>query len=412
MRVLVLSSVFPNPRQPALGVFIRQRARLVARHCELRVVAPIPWFPLNGLIRGPHVAGVPAFEMQQGLSVYHPRFFCVPRYLKWLDALFYAGSLLAFVVRLRREFPFDLIDAHFVYPDGTAAVMLGKVLRVPVIITLRGSIVRLSGYPLHRPQIGWALRQASGIVAVSQSLKHVAMQLEIPAHEIRVIPNGVDTKQFHPLDRAAARAACGLPVDRTILLAVGGVYDGKGHHLVVDALAGLVTRHPNLLYVIVGAERPGDSYRKNLERMIAARGLVEHVFIAGPRPHDELPWWYAAADLFCLATRSEGWANVLLEAMASGVPVVTTDAGGNAEIVRDGRDGLLVRFGDARGLASAIEEALGRQWDRDATISYARGLSWERAAETVLEEFRRLVPVTPSEVRVGQAIDYSPRNNA
>jgi teichuronic acid biosynthesis glycosyltransferase TuaC len=395
MRALVLSSVFPNAVQPTLGVFVQERLRRVAERCDVRVVAPVTWFPLNGLIRGRHLDAIPATESQHGLEVLHPRFFCVPRYLKWLDAATYAASLLPMLRRLRERFAFDLIDAHFAYPDGAAAVMLGKALRVPVMITLRGSIVRLSRYPLHRPQLQWALRGASRIVSVSESLKRVAVGLGIEPSRIRVIPNGVDATRFAPVDRASARRACGLPEDRTILLAVGGIYEGKGHHLVVEALASLVRRHPDLLYVMVGREQAGDRYRGELERVIAARGLTRHVLFAGARLHDELPAWYAAADLFCLATRSEGWANVLLESLACGVPVVTTDVGGNAEIVRGGQDGILVPHGQPEALVRAIDAALQRDWDRSELVRHARGHHWDRVADAVVEEFRCMVPTAP-----------------
>ena len=123
MRVLVLSSVFPNPAQPALGVFVRERMLRVARRCDLEVVAPVPWFPLvNGVAR-PHVRAIPAVERQGPLTVWHPRFLSVPRYLKALDGAGYAASLLPFLARLRRRFAFDLIDAHFAYPDGVAAAL-------------------------------------------------------------------------------------------------------------------------------------------------------------------------------------------------------------------------------------------------------------------------------------------------
>src|SRR5688500_1493471 len=111
MRVLVLSSTFPNNRQPVLGVFLRERMRRIARHCEVRVAAPIPWFPLNGLIRGPRWTGIPATEQQDGLLVQHPRFFCIPGYGKWSDGLLYGLSLVPAIARLRRRFPFDVIDA-------------------------------------------------------------------------------------------------------------------------------------------------------------------------------------------------------------------------------------------------------------------------------------------------------------
>ena len=392
MRVLVLSSVFPNVRQPAFGLFIRERMKRVARHAQVAVVAPIPWFPFNGLIRGSRWTGIPPVERQEGLSVYHPRFFCFPRHLKWLDGMLYAASLLPFLTRLRREFPFDLIDAHFAYPDGMAAVLLGRALGRPVVITLRGSVVRLATYLLHRPQLRFALTAATRVVAVSGSLKRVAVDLGIPAEKIRVIPNGVDAALFSPKDRRQAREALGLPLDRRIILSVGGLNEGKGHHRIVGLLPHLLRRHPDLLYVIVGGERPGDTCRPKIERLVMDLRLERHVRLAGERGQEEIPRWLAAADLFCLATRSEGWANALLEALACGRPVVTTRVGGNPEIISSEALGLLVPPGDDRALADGILEALGRPWDTEGMVAHARRHSWDTTALQVLDEFRMIVP--------------------
>jgi teichuronic acid biosynthesis glycosyltransferase TuaC len=387
LRVLVLSTVFPNPRQPTLGVFIRERTRRVARHCDVIVAAPVSWFPFNGLIRGPQWTGIPRSETQEGLRVYHPRFFCVPRYGKWLDGLCYAVSLLPFLTRLRGQFPFDLIDAHFAYPDGMAAVLLGRVLRRPVVVTLRGSIVRLAGYPLHRPQLRWVLRAAARVLSVSESLKQVAVDLGVPAGKIRVIPNGVDEERFRPFDSIEARQTLGLPLDRTILLSVGGLNEGKGHHRIVALMPRLLEARPDLLYVIVGGERPSDSVRSRLDKLIDRHRLHDHVLLAGERVQAEIPLWLSAANLFCLATRSEGWANVLLEALACGCPVVSTRAGGNAEIIANESLGILVPPTDDEALAAAVLDGLRRAWDRDALVTYARRHSWDRAAEAVRDEF-------------------------
>lgn len=390
MRVLVLSSVFPNAKQPALGVFVRQRLMHVAKGCEAVVVAPRPWFPLDRIVR-PQWQGIPAVEEQDGLRVHHPRVVSFPGVLKWLDGVLYAASLVRFLSRLRTRFAFDLIDAHFAYPDGVAAVLLGRVFRCPVVVTLRGSIVRLSTYPLHRPQLRFVLRRAERVLAVSQSLKDVAVGLGTPSEKIRVVVNGVDTTLFYPRDRDAARRSLGLPVERTILLSVGGLNEGKGHHRLVGVLPQLLACRPDLLLVVVGGERPSDSVRPLLNRLIKDGELADHVYLAGERPHAEIPLWLASADVLCLATRSEGWANVLLEAAACARPVVATRVGGNAEVVPDERIGLLVAPGDDRELRAAILRALESTWDTTAMVEHARAHSWEQAASAVLEEFHGLV---------------------
>ena len=392
MRVLVLSSVFPNAKEPDLGVFVRERVRRVARHCHLVVVAPVPWFPGNRLIRGPLYAGVPRCEEEDAVRVYHPRFLCVPHYLKCLDGVLYAASLLPFLLRLRKRFPFDLIDAHFAYPDGLAGALLGNVFGCPVVITLRGSIVRLATYRTHLPQLRFALASAARVLSVSESLKRAAVELGISAEKIRVVPNGVDPTRFRPMDRAAARRGLGLPLDRTVLLSVGGLLEGKGQHRIVALLPRLLRRRPDLLYAVVGSGRRGDPGQELVERLIADHGLQGHVLLAGQRPHQEIPWWFGAADLFCLATRSEGWSNVLLEAIACGRPVVSTRVGGNPEIVRDESLGLLVPPADDDALERAILFALDRPWDPEALAARARAHSWEAAAAAIVEEFQRVAP--------------------
>jgi glycosyltransferase involved in cell wall biosynthesis len=405
LRVLVLSFTFPNARQPALGVFIHERVRRVASRCQVKVMAPVPWFPLNRLIRGPQWAEVPAAENIDGLDVRHPRFLSVPGCLKWLDGILYALCLVPVLWRLRRSFPFDLIDAHFAYPDGLAAVVLGRVFRCRVVITLRGSIVRLSTYPLHRPQLRLALRAADRVLAVSASLKRTAMDLGIPAEKIRVISNGVDTERFFPIDRGQARAELGLPGDRPIILSVGGLNEGKGQHRIVRLLPLLRRRYPDLLYVIVGGERRADSLRPTIERLMRDLGLERHVLLVGEKPHDEIPRWMGACNVFCLATRSEGWANVLLEALACGRPVVSTRVGGNAEIVTSPTLGTLVPADDDRALGEAIQSALDQRWDAAILARHARRHSWEAATNDVLAEFRRLVPEDVGPVLAAERID-------
>ncbi len=391
LRVLVLSFTFPSARQPALGVFVRERIRRIAGHCDVVVVAPVPWFPFNRLIRGEHWADTAAVERDEGFEVHHPRFFCIPRYLKWLDGVLYAVSLVPFLGRLRRSFPFDVIDAHFAYPDGLAATLLGRIFRRPVVITLRGSIVRLATYRLHRPQLRLALRAASRVLAVSESLKQATVTLGIAPEKVRVIPNGVDTTRFFPVEQAEARRRLGLPKDGKILLSVGGLEERKGHHRIVAMLPALLRHHPNLLYVIVGGGRRADSLRPVIERLIRDLSLDKHVLLAGERPHDEIPGWMGACDAFCLATRFEGRANVLLEALACGRPVVSTRVGGNAETVTEATLGTLVPAGDDAAFERAVLAVLARRWEPAALAAHARQHSWETTARDVVAELHGVV---------------------
>ncbi len=395
MRVLVLSEVFPNPKQPTHGAFVYERVTRMAARCDVVVVAPVPWFPLNRLFRGAGCSGIRGRETRGRLEVHHPRAFSVPGILKSLDGIFYFLSVLATVVRIRRRFAFDLIDAHFSYPDGMAAWLLGKVFRRPVTVTLRGTIVPLSRFRLRRMQMIWTLRGVSRIFAVSESLKAVAVGLGIPASKIRVIPNGVDNAVFAPQPRAEARRELGLPVDRRVLLSVGALSPRKGHQRVIEVLPRLLAAHPDLLYVVVGGGGVEGDTGPQLARLIEQYGLGEHVRLAGARPHAEIARWLAAADLFCLATSNEGRANVILEALACGVPVVTTDVGGNREGLRDGLDGLLIPPSDPAALLDALGQALTRPWDRDGIARAAAAMTWDRSVDDLMGAFATLVGGRP-----------------
>lgn len=390
MRVLVLSSAYPSRTQPTYGVFVRERVRHVARRCETVVVAPVPWFPFNRWVRGAARAATPLAEVQDGVPVYHPRFLCPPLIGKCLDAALYATCLAPFLVWLRRRFPFDVIDAHFTYPDGVAAALLARAMGRPLLITLRGTHdVWHGGFALRRLQIGRALRTATGVVAVSDSLRQFAVDLGVDGARVRVIPNGIDAARFAPVDRATVRARLGLPSRAVILLAVGALVEGKGHHRVIELLPRMLARQPDLLYVVVGGEPRESGYAGYLHALARTLGVADHLRIVGARPHDEIALWMGAADLFSLATRSEGWCNAITEALACGLPVVATRVGGNAEIVSP-LDGLLVGFWDGPAFADAVLHALEFHWDRQGIAARARTRGWEDVAQAVVEELARV----------------------
>jgi teichuronic acid biosynthesis glycosyltransferase TuaC len=404
MRVLVLSSVYPSQSRPTFGVFVRERVRHLAARCEVRVVAPVPWFPGNRWLRGRALAATPWVESQDGIRVYHPRVLCVPAVSKCLDGVLYFVSILPFCLWLRRRFAFDVIDAHFSYPDGVAGVLLGKVFARPAVVTLRGTHdVRHAGYALRRIQTRWALRAAARLVSVSAALRGFAGELGIEPERVRVVPNGVDPSVFRPADRRAARRRLGLSEDRTILLAVGSLTEGKGHHRLLELLPGLVAQRPELLLVIIGTG-PARGYERALVERVRQHGLADHVRLVGPRPHEEVATWMAAADLFCLATRSEGWCNAIMEALACGLPVVTTRVGGNPELVRDGEDGFLVPFWSEPEFAAAVVQALETTWDREAIAARAGAMGWGRTAEQVMEEL--VLALAPGHAVPGHAVSH------
>lgn len=392
-KIVVFSSLYPSRIRPNAGVFIRERMSKVAEQLPLVVVSPVPWFPLQGLIRlcKPEFRPQPAtFERQQGIDVYYPRFLSIPGLLKSWDGLFMAIGSFFTLYRLRKQFQFNIIDAHFAYPDGYAATLLGKWFAVPVTITLRGTEVPQSKRPQIRTRLLQALQNATQVFSVSESLKHHVVELGADAEKIQRIGNGVDTKKFYPVDKQEARQQLELPEDAKVLISVGGLVDRKGFHRVLEVLPALVKQYPNLIYLIVGGPSPEGNISERLRQQVKDLDLVEHVRFLGSLPADQLKTPLSASDVFVLATANEGWANVFLEAMACGLPVITTDVGGNAEVVNDKALGAIVTFGDRQALQEALSAALEKTWDKTEILKYAKANAWQQRVDKLVVEFKRL----------------------
>lgn len=389
-RILVFSSLFPSPVDPNAGVFIRERMFRVAEHLPIVVVSPKAWSPIDWLIRlrRPQFRPLaPREEKQQGITVYAPRFFSLPGVLKhWDSTLMALGSYLT-LLRLKREFGFTHIDAHFGYPDGHAASLLARWFGVPLTITLRGSERTYVETPAFRQRIAAGLRQACKVIGVSDSLRRLALSLGVPENKAVTIGNAVDCQRFQPVDRAEARRRLDIKDGDKVLISVGWLIERKGFHRVIEVMPELVKIYPRLRYLIVGGAAGADNMEAQLRRQVSQLGLKGHVHFLGSMKPEELKWPLSAADLFVLATRREGWANVLLEAMACGLPVVTTDVDGNPEVVCHEYLGRIVSFGDKEALRAAIQDGLLHTWDRHAIRLYAERNSWDSRITVLCKEF-------------------------
>ena len=384
MKVLVFTTLYPNHVAPNFGVFIKERMTHFARRGhEVRVVAPVPYYPLPWGERAPYTR-IKTREENEGLTIYHPRYFMTPKIGMSTYGMTMYLSVLPFMKRLRREFAFDLIDAHYVYPDGFAAVQLGKYFHTPVVVSGRGSdIHQFSTFPVIRRLLRYTLSQATRVIAVSQALQHAMLALPIDEKKTSVIPNGVDTQKFFRVDKKQSRARLGLP-DGKIILSVGRLEAVKGFELLLKAFHKLFVAEEkkDALLVIVGE----GSERAKLERLIATLNLHGHVRLVGARPHDELKQWYGAADCLCLASAREGWPNVVLEAFACGTPAVATDVWGMREVIPNEELGVLVPR-DEKHLARALAHALKQNWCSEVLVQHARERSWEKVAQQVEEKF-------------------------
>lgn len=377
IQLLTFSTLYPNNKRPNHGIFVENRLRqlLAAGSVSSTVVAPVPWFPSQWSCFGDWAlnAEVSRREVRNGIAVHHPRYPVIPRFGMWVAPyLLYRGALPAVRCLLGYGQRFDAIDAHYVYPDGVAAVWLGQRLGLPTVITARGTDVNLiPRYAVPRRLIRQAITGSAALIGVSAAIRTALLELGAPSDKVTVLRNGVDLKLFRPVDRVAVRAALGLT--RKTLISVGLLIERKGHHRIIEAMQRL----PNFDLLIVG----DGPERDRLAALIERRELGARVRLLGSRPHAELPQYYSAADALVLASSREGWPNVLLEAMACGTPVVASNIWGNPEIVQACEAGLIMQENTPEGVAAAVLRLFDKLPSRAETRAYAERFSWDATTE-------------------------------
>lgn len=388
MKLLTFSTLYPNAAMPRHGVFVENRLRhlLASGKVTSRVIAPVPWFPSQNPKFGEYAmfAKTPRTEQRHNISVLHPRYLLLPKIGMTLTPWLMAAAMRPVIRKLLREgMQFDAIDAHYFYPDGVAAVMLGRTFNKPVVITARGTDLNLiPQYPRPRRMIQWAAARAAGMITVCQALKDVLVELGVPAERVTVLRNGVDLKMFQPpQDRMALRRS--LNMTGTTLLSVGHLIERKGHDLVIRALTNL----PDTRLLIAG---DGEE-ESNLRAIAHECGVTDRVSFLGAIKHDALRDYYGAVDVLVLASSREGWANVLLEAMACGTPVVASNVWGTPEVVATPEAGVLMRERTPTALADAVKALLAQYPDRAATRRYAEQFSWDATTQGQLDLFTRVI---------------------
>ena len=390
LRVLTLSTLFPDATRPNFGGFVERQTLSLAAHpdVDLKVVAPIG-LPPGILSRFRHyapLAKLPHRESWKGVDVHRPRFTALPFTQGRYHVAALERALVPVLDAIRADFAFDVIDVSYFFPEGPAAVELGKRYGVPVSIKARGSDIHYWGAAqATAAQVLEAGRSGAGLLAVSGAMKADMVALGMPADRIAVCHTGVDLDRFRPVDRTAAKAALGIR--GPLVMAIGGLLPGKGHDVVIDAVATL----PHVTLLIAGA----GPARSVLETQIAKLGIADRVRLLGAVPHADLPGMIAAADVTALASKSEGLANVWVESLACGTPIVITNAGGAHEVVTSPEAGR-VTIRDPLAFAAAISELLNDPPLPEATRAAVTGFTWAANTASLYAHLSALVAGYPS----------------
>jgi teichuronic acid biosynthesis glycosyltransferase TuaC len=393
-KLLIISSLYPNEAQPRHGIFTENRMRnlIKLKEVEIRVVSPVPWFPTKSNWIGKYsvFASVPRTDERYGIKIVYPRYPVLPRIGMTLSPLLMTGALIRPIQKLIKSgYDFDIIDAYYLYPDGVAAVLLARYFRKPVIITAYGTDINLiPQYLLPRRMIQWAGRYASGITSVCQALKEELLKLGIQDKAVRVILHGVDINLFRPPnDRAAIRAKLGLSCPT--LLSVGHLIERKGHHIVIKSLTNL----PGMKLLIAG---DGEA-ELDLKRLAASLGVSNRIQFLGHVHQKDLPTYYGAVDALVLASSREGIANVLLESMACGTPVIATNVWGAPEVITTPDAGILIPDRTPEAVSRGVNDLFASYPERSATRRLVEKFTWDRTSEqhiTLINEIMKQKIIT------------------
>jgi glycosyltransferase involved in cell wall biosynthesis len=381
LRIAVITRYFPSSAEPWQGRSIYQTLRLLASEADVQVFYPNASYPSLLKPYSRSYGKLDATYSPPDVKASYFDYPALPLLSRPFNGWMAARALLPHV----RRFAPDLIFSCFLYPDGYAALKIGKALAVPMVAMSIGSDINRIGDPISRLLTRSVLREADFLITVSSDLRLKAIAMGASAERTRTVVNGCDLSVFHVRDRLEARRKLGIdPASRAVVY-IGRMDVKKGLRELVEAAAVLRPERANLHVYLIG-EGPD---RPLIQSDIQANNAADYIHVLPGCAFDEVAVWMAAADLVTLPSYMEGCPNVVLEALACGRPVVASDVGGIPEILSD-ECGRLVPPRDSGALAHALASVLDRTWDAKA-ISAHGGRSWEVVAAELLEIFESLV---------------------
>ncbi|MEK7285822.1 MAG: glycosyltransferase family 4 protein [Nitrospirota bacterium] len=382
-KLLIVASLFPNAMEPTKGVFLKQMVSHLRGCFDVSVISPLPWGLKMGLKRQ---------DIIEGISVDYPRYFMIPKMMRSLYGLLYGISLFPSVWKMSKRFSWDAIIVTWAYPDAFGMMLINHFMKRPFFVYVLGSDINIyTKFFLRRKMIVYTLKNATRVFSVAEQLREKAISLGVNPDQIVVIPTGIDTRLFYPMDKNKCRQQLKLPTDKKIILFVGGLCLVKGLEYFIEAALLLIKKRDDLLFLMIGE---GDQ-RNLLQTIITNENRGDAIRLLGIKPHDQISSWMNSCDLFCLPSISEGCPNVVMEALACGRPVVGTDVGDVSRLILrkpgggEGGGGAVVPPRDSQALADAIVSVLDKIWDPQMLSQSIQEYTWESTTQKVHQEIMR-----------------------
>lgn len=376
--LLVISSDFPDKDDTYIGnIFVKEQIRYIKNHFEnVYVISPVAY----GVERFRNTS-YENYEFDN-VQVYFPKYLNVPLFYFYGRNSWVSLEVNSVLKLINSEnIDFDLIHAHFTWPSGVVAVELKKHFNVPVIIsehtstTFQKSVDKKDGVFINT----W--RKCDAIIRVRQRDISLFENLGISKNKVFHIPNGFNNSSFFRYETFECRKKLNLPDNKKIILNVGNLYsEVKGHKYLIEAIGEIIKHREDILCVIIG----GGKLEPNIRKQIDDLGLENHVILVGSKPHEDIPLWINACDVFVLPSLNEGNPTVMFECLGCNKPFIGTKVGGIPEVITSDDYGLLVEPANAQDLAKQIEIALNKNWDKEKISNYAKQYRWENIASQIV----------------------------
>jgi teichuronic acid biosynthesis glycosyltransferase TuaC len=385
-KVVFISNLFPNKMDPFRGMFNLQIVNGLRQLCDVRVVSPLPYFPacriFSNMKKWYQFSQIPGRYTWEGIDVFSPKYFIIPRMSEIFHAFFMFLSLVGILRKLKSQNSVDIVNCHYLYPDGVASFWACKFLHIPVILTALGSDIN---YYAYKPVISWQIKKAvSGskfTTTVSKDLANKIIELGVDSNKIKTILNGVNFSLFQIRNKIEARSLLSLPLEGKIILFVGRLSEEKGINILLRAYDRFQKEGITNVHVFLIGEGP---LRENLENEIYEKKLLNITFL-GQRTPEDISLWLGASDLLCLPSLREGSPNVITEALSAGRPVVASNVGGIPELIKNDINGLLFESGDDSQLYEKLKMALFSEWQPEKMRDSIKNRSWESVAKKYFE---------------------------
>jgi len=381
--LLIISNTFPDKKNTFIGgVFVKEQLNYIRKYFkEVTVISPVP--RSLGLKEDDKYCKNYSYE---NVKVLFPRFSHLPvAYFRNRlgDNYFKAINKLI----KKKNIKFDLIHAHFTWPSGYAGAKLKEKYNIPLIITTHGYDIYDLPFrnELLRKKVEYALDSADYIITVSNNnLKYInKLNIKTP---VRIIPNGFRSDLFYPIPKDHARKKLNLPTNKKIILSIGNLVEVKGHRYLIQAMKGTVKQRRDILCIIVGSGQ----LKRELEKLIKELNLQDHIKLVGAKPHEEIPLWMNACDVFVLPSLRESFGIVQIEAIACGKPVVATYNGGSEEIIKN-EVGILVESKKSEKLANVLNKALEKEWNIQKIVEYSKKFTLEEISKKILNTYKKVL---------------------